>query len=228
MVATLTPEQLAELREIDSPTISNAIETFDARGRFDGYLGPEIQCIFTDMEPMVGYAVTVTIKNVGPGDPIDSERKFDFFEALQAAPKPAVCVFKDISPNPRRASQWGEVLATTTKALGAIGVVTDGTVRDINEVRAIGGFHYFAQGVCVSHGELQMVDVNVPVEISGCTIEPGDLVHGDLNGVILIPNEVADRVAEAAAGIYAQEGKMMEALRQPGLTAEKVREVFSY
>ncbi|MCY4107825.1 MAG: RraA family protein [Chloroflexi bacterium] len=228
MVATLTPEQLAELREIDSPTISNAIETFDVRGRFDGYLGPEIQCIFGDMEPMVGYAVTVTIKNVGPGDPIDSERKFDFFDALDAAPKPAVCVFKDISPNPRRASQWGEVLATTTKALGAIGVVTDGTVRDINEVRAIGGFHYFAQGVCVSHGELQMVDVNVPVEISGCTIEPGDLVHGDVNGVILIPNEVADRVAEAAAGIYAQEGKMMEALRQPGLTAEKVREIFSY
>ena len=228
MVATLTPEQLDKLREIDSPTISNAIETFDVRGRFDGYLGPEIRCIFGDMEPMVGYAVTVTIKNVGPGDPIDSERKFDFFEALEAAPKPAVCVFKDISPNPRRASQWGEVLATTTKALGAIGVVTDGTVRDINEVRAIGGFHYFPQGVCVSHGELQMVDVNVPVEISGCTIQPGDLVHGDLNGVVLIPNDVADRVAEAAAGIYAQEGKMMEALRQPGLTAEKVREIFSY
>ena len=228
MVATLTPEQLDKLREIDSPTISNAIETFDARDRFDGYLGPEIRCIFTDMEPMVGYAVTVTIENVAPGEPADGERKFDFFEALEAAPKPAVCVFKDISPNPRRASQWGEVLATTTKALGAIGVVTDGTVRDINEVRAIGGFHYFAQGVCVSHGELQMVDVNVPVEISGCTIKPGDLVHGDLNGVVLIPNEIADSVAGAAAGIYAQEGKMLEAFRKPGLTAERVREIFSY
>ena len=228
MVAMLTLEQLAELREIDSPTISNAIETFDMRGRFEGYLGPEIRCIFTEMEPMVGYAVTVTIENVAPGEPADGETKFDFFEALEAAPKPAVCVFKDISANPRRASQWGEVLGTTTKALGAIGVVTDGTVRDIEEVRAIGGFHYFAQGVCVSHGELQMVDVNVPVEISGCRIEPGDLVHGDMNGVVLIPDDVADRVAEAAAGIYAHEGKMLEAFRHPGLTAEKVREIFSY
>jgi regulator of RNase E activity RraA len=224
----LTPEQLEELRKIDSPTISNAIETLGVRDRFEGYLGPEIRCIFPELKPTVGYAVTVTIENVPAGEPANVEKRFEFFDALEAAPKPSVCVFKDISENPRRASQWGEVLGTTVKALGAVGVVTDGTVRDIEEVRRLGDLQYFAQGVCVSHGELRMVDISVPVEISGCRIEPGDLVHGDMNGVVLIPSEVADKVAEAAAGIYEKEEKMLEAFTKPGLTAQKLRDIFSY
>ena len=73
-----------------------------------------------------------------------------------------------------------------------------------------------------------MVDISVPVEISGCRIEPGDLVHGDMNGVVLIPSEVADKVAEAAAGIYEKEEKMLEAFTKPGLTAQKLRDIFSY
>ena len=228
MRTVLTPEQLEKLRNIDSPTISNAIETLAVRDRFEGYLGPEIRCIFPEMDPTVGYAVTVTIENINLGEPADSEKRFEFFDALEAAPKPSVCVFKDISKNPRRASQWGEVLGTTVKALGAVGVVTDGTVRDIAEVRRLGGLQYFSQGVCVSHGALRMVEINVPVEISGCTIEPGDLVHGDMNGVVLIPNDVADQVAGAAASIYEEEGEMLGKVRRPGLTAKKLRDIFSY
>ena len=228
MVKVLTPEQLEELKKIDSPTISNAIETLQVRDRFEGYLGPEIRCIFPELKPTLGYAVTVTIENVPAGESANGAKQFEFFDALEAAPRPSVCVFKDISVNPRRASQWGEVLGTTVKALGAVGVVTDGTVRDIEEVRRLGGLQYFAQGVCVSHGELRMVDINVPVEISGCKIKPGDLVHGDLNGVVLIPDEIADRVAAAAAAIYKSEGKMLEAFKKPGLTAQKVRDIFSY
>ncbi len=228
MVKVLTPEQLEELRKIDSPTISNAIETLQVRDRFEGYLGPEIRCMFPELKPTLGYAVTVTIENVPAGESANGAKRFEFFDALEAAPRPSVCVFKDISVNPRRASQWGEVLGTTVKALGAVGVVTDGTVRDIEEVRRLGGLQYFAQGVCVSHGELRMVDINVPVEISGCKIKPGDLVHGDLNGVVLIPDEIADRVAAAAAAIYKSEGKMLDAFKKPGLTAQKVRDIFSY
>ncbi len=228
MAGLLTEDQLEELRKIDSPTISNAIETLNVRGRFEGYLGPEIECVFPEMGPMVGFAVTATIENVPPGEKGDPDKKFEFFDALEAAPKPAVCVFQDVSETPRRASQWGEVLGSTVKALGAIGVVTDGTVRDIEEVRKLGGLHYFSQGVCVSHGELRMVDVNVTVTISGCAIEPGDLVHGDMNGVVLIPNEAADKIASAAAGIYAHEGKMLEQIRQGGLTAAKLREILKY
>jgi len=223
----LSPEQLEELRQVDSPTIANAIETFAVQDAFDGYCGPEIECIFPEMEPVIGYAVTVTIESVPPGGDKNRARRLDFFQALEDSPKPAICVFKDVSENPRRASQWGEMMTTAVKSLGAVGVVTDGVIRDINEIREIGGLQYFAQGICVSHGSLRVVDVNVPVEISGCKIEPGDLLHGDLNGVLKIPHEIASRVIEGVRKVRESEGGTLKKMK-PRMTAAELKEAFNY
>ena len=227
MSEALSPEQLEKLREVDSPTISNAIETFAVRDDFEGYCGPEIACVFPAMDPVIGYAVTVTIENVPPGGDKNRARRFDFFQALEDSPKPAICVFKDISENPRRASQWGEVMTTSVKSLGAVGVLTDGVIRDINEIQEIGGVQFFAPGICVSHGSLRMVDVNVPVEISGCTIEPGDLLHGDLNGILKIPHEISGRLIEGVKKIRENEGAMLNKMK-PQMTVEELREIFAY
>ncbi len=227
MTEELSAGLIEKLAAIDSPTICNAIEPMAVRGRHDGYLGPEIGCYFPDMDPVCGYAVTCTVQSVADETDQGIEMRLKLFEAIEASPKPVICVFKDISDNPGRASQWGEVYTTTIKAFGAIAVVTDGVIRDLAEIAEIGGVQFFAAGTCVSHGQLATVAVNDPVQISGCWINPGDIVHGDRNGVTKIPREIADQVPEAVEEVRAREGAMLAQIK-PGITAADLRRIWSY
>ena len=112
--------------------------------------------------------------------------------------KPVVVVMQDVGPQPRKSAHYGEVMGTLSRRLGAIGVVTNGGVRDLDEVRRL-GLHYFAGGVVPAHGQPRLVAANLPVVIDGVAIQPRDLVHGDVNGVTLIPLAIAGQVAQAAA-----------------------------
>ena len=221
-MSRLTPEQLATLREIDSPTISNAIEHFRVRGRVDGFASSELRCAFPELGSTVGYAVTCT------ADSTTESRTGDrgllrLWEAVEAAPKPAVIVIKDIGPQRTRSCHMGEVMASTAKALGAVACISDGGLRDVNEVRMLGGFQYFCPGFVVSHGNPLICDVNVPLTLEGLTVEPAALIHGDVNGVLVIPDAIADQVAERAIGVRDAEREVLDFLRQPGLTVEKLR-----
>ena len=218
----LTPEQLDILRQIDSPTVSNAVEQFGVRPRVDGYAGWELRCAFPELGTLLGYAVTCT------ADTTTEARRQDrglmrLWEAVEAAPKPAVIVIQDIGPQRRRSCHMGEVMATTAKALGAVGCVSDGGLRDVVEVRALGGFQYFCPGFVVSHGNPFICDVNVPVTVDGLAVTPGDLLHGDVNGVLTIPAAIADRLAEQVQQVRRAEREVLEFVRQPGLTVERLR-----
>lgn len=133
----LTPEQIQELSAIDSPTISNAIERFRIRPRLQGFAGWDLRCIFPDLGSTVGYAVTCTADSTTESR-TDERGLLRLWEALEAAPKPAVLVIQDIGPERSRSCHMGEVMATTAKALGAVGCVSDGGLRDVAEVRAGG------------------------------------------------------------------------------------------
>jgi regulator of RNase E activity RraA len=106
-------------------------------------------------------------------------------------------------------------MATTMKRLGAIGLVTDGGVRDIVEVRALGGFHYYGAGLVVAHGNPLIYDVGAEVTISGVTIRPGDLLHGDENGITAVPEEIADKVATQALKIRESEQNRLGEILSP-------------
>lgn len=121
----LTPAQLEELRLIDSPTISNAIERFKIRPRLQGFAGWELRCAFPELETTLGYAVTCTADSTTEGR-ADDRGLLRLWAALEAAPKPAVLVIKDIGPERSRSCHMGEVMATTAKALGAVGCLSDG------------------------------------------------------------------------------------------------------
>ena len=218
----LTREQLEELRLIDSPTVSNAIEQFRVRPRVEGYAGWELRCAFPELGTTVGYAVTCTADSTSPSR-LDDRGQMRLWEALEAAPKPAVLVIKDVGPERGRSCHMGEVMATTAKALGAVGCVSDGGLRDVAEVRALGGFQYFCPGFVVSHGNPVICDVNVPVTLDGLEISPGDLIHGDLNGLLTIPVEIADRVAEEAQKVRDAERQVLDFVRRPALTVEQLR-----
>jgi regulator of RNase E activity RraA len=221
-MALLTTEQLDALRRIDSPTVANAIERFNIRPRVDGFAGWELRCAFPEIGTTIGYALTCTADSTTNSR--DDERGLlRLWDALEKAPKPAVLVIKDIGPERNRSCHMGEVMATTAKAFGAVGCVSDGGLRDVMEVRALGGFQYFCPGFVVSHGNPVICDVNIEVTLAGLGVRPGDLLHGDVNGILVVPETVASRVADEAALVREAEREMLEFVRKPGLTVEKLR-----
>ena len=172
---------------------------------------------------MVGYAVTCTADSTTEGRS-DGAGLIGLWAALEAAPKPAVLVIKDVGPDPRKGCHMGEIMATIAKTLGAVGCVSDGGLRDVREVEALGGFQYFCPGFVVSHGQPVILDVDVPVAVHGLSIEPGTLLHGDVNGLLAVPEAIAGEVAAACDAVRAEERALLDLITAPGFTVEKLRQ----
>ena len=147
----MTDDLLGALARYDSPTLANAIETFDTQSRDIGFADNRIKCMFPELGRMVGYAVTATIVARGaPEADWAGAGNNALYEYVRKIPAPRVVVVKDLDDPPAHGSLWGEVHATIFGALGCVGCVTDGSVRDFDEVRKM-GFHFFASGPSVSH-----------------------------------------------------------------------------
>jgi 4-hydroxy-4-methyl-2-oxoglutarate aldolase len=223
MSTTLTPEQLAELRAMDSPTVANAIEAFKVRDDTQGFLGMDVPCHTPEFGVMLGYAVTATANSMAPARARDRKGHFRLFEAVAAAPKPSVLVIKDVGPRRTHACFLGDVIATITKRLGAIGIVTDGGVRDLAGVTPL-GYHVFAAGFVVAHGTFNIEEVGIPVEISGTTVRPGDLIHGDASGVTTVPLEIADKVYAECLKVREREAGLRDFATARDFTLDALRQ----
>jgi len=200
MAATVSKDDLEALRKIDTATVANAVEAIGVRGNTVGFMGWDIKCMFPEMGVMVGTAVTATLDTTTPGRVQNKDVSFQMYQAIQDSPKPVVLVFKDVGPRPHHGCHFGDGLATACTKLGAIGLVTDGGVRDIDTVREM-GFHYFAPGAVPAHGNFGFHEAQVPVEVSGVAVNPGDLIHADVNGVVALPPESAKDVIEEAHAV---------------------------
>jgi regulator of RNase E activity RraA len=222
----LTDDQLAFLREIDSPTVANAIETFQVRDRCDGFVGGAVECQFPELGAMVGRAVTVTMTSA-PGAVASRDGYWQMWDALAAMPAPSVLAVQDVSGAPNRCAYAGEMMATLAQRLGAVGMVTDGALRDVDEVRAI-GFHYFMRYPVVSHGNFSIVSVGEPIELDGQRVESGDILHGDRNGIVIIPDEVLEGLPQAIAGIREREQAQLAYMRSDAFSLEDLKERSGY
>ena len=209
---------LEALRAIDSCTLSNAIETFDVRPRDTGYLSNDIRSIFADLPVMVGYAVTATMRATGNVPVPDDE---PLWRHVLSIPAPRVMVVQDLDNPSGCGAFWGEVMSTIFSALDCEGTVTNGCVRDLKESHAI-GFRYFAASVCVSHAYVRWEDIGVPVEVGGAIVRPGDLIHADRHGVLLIPNEIAAQLPAAASKIVKAEQELIQWVRSNELSVESL------
>ena len=180
MPAQLSPAQLDELRAIDSPTIANAIEHFNVRPRVAGYCGSNVRSLIPQSGFMLGYAVTC--KGDSTTEDKDRREHTELYRAVAAMqPRPVVVVIGD-DGDPARihlSCHVGEIMATTMKRCGALGVVSDGGLRDVREVTALGDFFYYGRGLVVAHGRPCIYDIGATVEIDGMRVQPGDLLHGD-------------------------------------------------
>ena len=187
--------------------------------------GPEIRCIFPDLDVMTGYACTAVIGAKVAGGSRSAPPMSELWDHVATIPEPRILVIHDVdSPRPL-GSFWGEVNSNIFRAQGVIGTVTDGGVRDLDEVGEL-GFHYFAADVLVSHANLRLVDAGVPVEVGGLRVEPGDLLHGDPHGVAKIPAAIARQVPEAAAKIEKAERGVIDLCKSPDFSIDKLLQAF--
>ncbi|MGD9719988.1 MAG: RraA family protein [Pirellulales bacterium] len=193
----ITPATLKRLAQFDTPTICNVIELFSNRPRTDGFMDARIKSNFPEMAPMVGFASTAAFRSSafpGKGDAYGSmEQQVEGFAALAG---PAVVVFQDLDDPPVGAT-FGEVMCSTYKAFGSVGLITSGGGRDLLQVQAL-GYPVFTGSTICSHACCHILHVGMPVCVGGLVVNPGDLLHGDANGVTNIPLEIAVAVADIA------------------------------
>ncbi len=213
-VNRLTETQLRALAEVDSPTIANAMETFGRHPRLGHFAGYDIRCHYPELPPSVGYTVTCR------GDSTTEGRQMErglvqLWEALAQTPGPTIVVIQDVGADRLHSCHCGEVMATTMQRLGAVALLTDGGVRDLHEVRALGGFQFFAPGLVVAHGNPLIFDVGVGVTISGMPVKTGDLLHGDANGILTIPHAIAGDIVDAALKVREREAETLRRIRSP-------------
>jgi len=219
----LSQDVLDALKRYDSPTLANAIETFDVRPRDVGFAGSDVKSMFPDLGVMVGYAATATIRARGrPQEGVD--RSPSLWALVRSLPVPRVVVIQDLDDPPGHGAFWGEVQSTIYKALGCAGTVTDGCVRDLREVREM-GFQFFARAACVSHAYVRLESVGEPVEIAGLTVRPGDILHADQHGVLLVPKEIAEELPKAADRVIDREQVFISWVRSPDFDADRLAEM---
>jgi 4-hydroxy-4-methyl-2-oxoglutarate aldolase len=203
---------LARLTQFDTPTICNTIELFEVRPRQEGYMDGRIRACFPEMPPIAGYASTATMRCAFPkrdGDVYNSlDEQVSRFAEL---PGPPIVVYQDLD-DPCVAATFGEIMCSTYQAFGAAGLITSGAARDLDQVRRI-GFAAFSNGAICSHGYSHIVDLHRPVRVGGVTVQPGDLLHADANGVTTIPIVIADAIADAAAEYVKAESIVLDYLK---------------
>ena len=223
MNLSLTHDQFEALRRLDACTLANAIEWFHERLRNEGFVDNSVRCLFPRLHPMLGYAATIKIRGSAPPttDGNYAERT-DWWDYVLSLPSPRVVVIQDISTRPGLGSLVGAVHMTILQALKCVGVVTNGSVRDIPAAERA-EFHLFAGSVTVSHAYIHIVEIGNPVQVGGLNIKSGDLLHGDLHGVQSVPLDIAARIPSMAQQITAREKVLIDLCRSPGFSIEKLR-----
>jgi regulator of RNase E activity RraA len=221
----ISEELRAALAALDTPTVCNALELVAPERRGHGYTVSPLICSRPGLPPMVGFARTAAICAAHPSDlqgPADRKLRDGYYAYVDAGPKPAVMVIQDLDgPLRGYGSWWGEVNSNIHKGLGCLGVVTDGSVRDLPDIAE--GFQMLADRVGPSHAFVHPVTYGQPVTVAGMRVADGDLIHADQHGAVVIPWGAAERVPQAAADIARREKVIIEAAREPGFDIERLR-----
>ena len=208
--SALPVEALEQLRRFDSCTLSNAIERLSPRPRNEGFVNGSVVCRFPHFPPALGYAVTGRIRTYD--QPINARCYYEhlgWWRYLETIPRPRVVVLQDLDDRPGFGAIFGEVHARICRVLSCVGYITNGAVRDLDRVEAL-GYHLFAGSVAVSHAYAHIVDFGGPVEIGGLRIAPGDLLFGDRHGVLSIPQNTVLRLPAVAEELIAEERELFK------------------
>ena len=212
-----------KLSGFDTATVANAIEHFEVRDPVVGYASLELKAQIPTDAPMVGYAVTCTQVTTSAGEtrPLGLDKTLDLLDACR---KPAILVIQNLGDDRLRGCCIGDMFCAALDRLGVVGAVTDMGVRDLQGIaERAPGFQVFSPGCVASHGYGVIFDVDITVSVCGMEISTGDLLHGDENGLISVPLEIADRVPDQAQVVKQDEIDYFEFLNREDLTLEELK-----
>lgn len=228
MTAPHTPAELQALAAFDTPTICNALELVVPARRAMGFNRRPLVAPFPNLKPIVGYARTAMIRAREPHQrDRNNARKIRlaYYAHIAAAPLPSIAVIQDVDgPDAGFGAFWGEVQTHVHKALGCIGVITDGSVRDIDQMAP--GFAVLAGSIMPSHAHVDLVHFAETVSVAGMIVSPDDVIHADRHGAVVIPHDAVKKVPEAAAAIARREKVLLDACKAPGFTVEQLRQAY--
>jgi 4-hydroxy-4-methyl-2-oxoglutarate aldolase len=220
--SALTPIQ--HLGRLSTCVVASAIETFHIHLPNTGFADSSVRCMFEDLPPMAGYAATARIRSAAP--PMEGRGyhyvRTDWWNHILTIPAPRVVVLEDLDDPPGLGAFVGEVNANILLALGCTGLVTNGGIRDLAEVRSL-SFPMFAGNVSVSHAYAHIFDFGGPVVVGSLQVRPGDLIHADRHGVQTIPPELADQLPFAAEEILQRRQRIVSLCRSADFSVEKLR-----
>ena len=223
--APLTDADRTALIALDTPSVCNALEIVAPERRAKGFTVRPLVAPFPQLKPVLAYARTAVIRSKEPdGLPKDKAKakRLAYYEYIEKGPRPSIMVMQDLDGDDRGfGCFWGEVQSNVHRGLGCVGVVTDGTVRDIDMIAP--GFFMLAGGVVPSHAWVHAVDFGCQVNVAGMIVNSGDLIHADRHGAVVIPQGLARKVVEAAALIARREAVIIEASKKPGFGVEALK-----
>lgn len=208
------------LQSVDTPTVCNAIEVAQGKRGFNAFTRGTM--LASDPRPMVGYAVTAQIAALTPSteEPTTIRaRRMAYYKAMAEGPKPSVAVVQDLDYPQCIGAYWGEVNTTIHQGFGMSGALTNGVMRDLGDLAP--DFIVVAGSIGPSHGFVHVRAVNIPVTIYGLAVAPGDLVHADRHGAVVIPPEVVPHLATAVRKMQATERLILDPARADGFDFAK-------
>lgn len=209
------------LKSVDTPTVCNAIEVAQGKRGFNGFTRGTLLA----SDPggvMVGVARTARIRALAPpteAPEVIKARRMAYYKYMSEGPRPAVCVVQDLDVPGAIGAYWGEVNTNIHKAFGLAGTLTDGVMRDLGDVAD--GYPVVAGSIGPSHGFVHVIDYDQPVRIHGLDIRPGDLVHADRHGAVVVPSDVTPKLADAIATLMRSEGIVFDAVKGKSITFEE-------
>lgn len=216
---------LDKLRQHDSATVCNVIELFEIRPRNHGFMTREIKAAFPRLPPMVGFACTATARTFAQPPDRKVPNAPDFISRFEDVPGPPVAVLQNLD-SCGSAALFGDVMCNSFKAFGAVGLVTDGPGRDYAGIAPL-DFPVFCDGCVSSHGYNHLLDLQTPVQIGGISVWPGELLHGDANGVTTIPLQIAADVADACIEFAAAEQVIIDVSQSGSASLDDLRDAYA-
>ncbi|ABR63100.1 RraA family protein [Sinorhizobium medicae] len=221
-------ELLSLLLMVDTPTVCNAIEVAQGKRGFDGFTRGTVVSSAPTARPVVGYARTAKIAAAAPsteGPAVIKARRMDYYRHVASGAPPSVAVVEDMDYPHCVGAFWGEINATVHRGLGLCGVMTNGVMRDLGDVPE--DFPMIAGSVGPSHAFVHVKAIGVPVSVFGLTVAPGDLVHADRHGAVVVPPDIIPVLAAAIEKLRATERLILEPARQQGFDLAKFEEAWA-
>jgi regulator of RNase E activity RraA len=223
------PAELEALRAFDTPTICNALEIVVPARRALGFIRRPLVAPFAQLKPVCAFARTAIIRSREPhprSREAMTELRLGYYAHIAETPLPSIAVIQDIDgPDSGFGAFWGEVQSNVHKGLGCVGVITDGSVRDLDAMAP--EFFVLAGSVMPSHAHVHLVDFGGTVSVAGMVVSPNDVVHADRHGAVVVPLEAITKIPAACDLLARREKVLIDAARSPGFSVARLRQAFS-